>query len=424
MKKVLGYILVSTFILASCSGGGDDAECDFTRVNTAPVFTTDNVILWYENETTEVTINAFDADGGRLNFDIEINANDDGGQFTNGSTFFNSQYLININRVTGVVTFNEAPDYENPMDNDDDNIYRINVIVEDESVCNTDRAIGVATEIFQIKVVNDPTDDETWSWWDGNLIKNNDYAPYDKHLKSYGLIVAGLPDVTEDFMKKIGDIVNATFGRNSVTSDPDRNLLLGNIVYFQALQRVGATGMSSYDPPLNEANYPGWDYVNDNYIVTDFIWEATQNSSEEAKTNVAQANAIIKPLIHTITLMLEKTFSEWSYEDPSSQLVLAMNEAINGGYYDPTGKFGYLSETDSIAYKRAIAEDFAYWMIYTAWGSYSSFLPGDSPEWTIETLDEMESNTPLAYALYDDYILRILGNPIRYLEALTSFEEE
>tara|TARA_Y100000385_G_scaffold175071_1_gene180977 strand:+ start:112 stop:1377 length:1266 start_codon:yes stop_codon:yes gene_type:complete len=419
MKKALGYILVSTFILASCSGGGDDAECDFTRVNTAPVFTTDNVILWYENETTEVTINAFDADGDRLNFEIEINANDDGGQFTNGSTFFNSQYLININRVTGVVTFNEAPDYENPMDNDDDNIYRINVIVEDESVCNTDRAIGVATEIFQIKVVNDPTDDETWSWWDGNLIKNNDYAPYDKHLKSYGLIVAGLPDVTEDFMKKIGDIVNATFGRNSVTSDPDRNLLLGNIVYFQALQRVGATGMSSYDPPLNEANYPGWDYVNDNYIVTDFIWEATQNSSEEAKTNVAQVNAIIKPLIHTITLMLEKTFSEWSYEDPSSQLVLAMNEAINGGYYDPTGKFGDLSETDSIAYKRAIAEDFAYWMIYTAWGSYSSFLPGDSPEWTIETLDEMESNTPLAYALYDDYILRILSNPIRDLEALT-----
>ena len=419
MKKALGYILVSTFILASCSGGGDDAECDFTRVNTAPVFTTDNVILWYENETTEVTINAFDADGDRLNFGIEINANDDGGQFTNGSTFFNSQYLININRVTGVVTFNEAPDYENPMDNDNDNIYRINVIVEDESVCNTDRAIGVATEIFQIKVVNDPTDDETWSWWDGNLIKNNDYAPYDKHLKSYGLIVAGLPDVTEDFMKKIGDIVNATFGRNSVTSDPDRNLLLGNIVYFQALQRVGATGMSSYDPPLNEANYPGWDYVNDNYIVTDFIWEATQNSSEEAKTNVAQVNAIIKPLIHTITLMLEKTFSEWSYEDPSSQLVLAMNEAINGGYYDPTGKFGDLSETDSIAYKRAIAEDFAYWMIYTAWGSYSSFLPGDSPEWTIETLDEMESNTPLAYALYDDYILRILSNPIRDLEALT-----
>ncbi|MDG1748498.1 MAG: hypothetical protein P8H89_02375, partial [Porticoccaceae bacterium] len=204
MKNKLFLILATVLILQGCGGGGDE-ECDFTRVNTAPVFTTDNVILWQENQTTEVTINAFDADGDRLNFDI--NGNEDGGQFTNGSTSFNSEYLLSIDRVTGVVTFNEAPDYENPVDGDDDNIYRIHVTVDDDSFCNTDRALGVDTEIFQIKVINDPTDDdyETWSWWDGNLIKNNDYAPYDKHLKSYGLIVAGLPDVTEDFMKKIGD---------------------------------------------------------------------------------------------------------------------------------------------------------------------------------------------------------------------------
>tara|TARA_B110000008_G_scaffold275674_1_gene313573 strand:+ start:1105 stop:2394 length:1290 start_codon:yes stop_codon:yes gene_type:complete len=420
MKKLCSHKLVSSFILASlsgCGGGDDDVVCDFTSVNTAPVFTTDNVILWQENQTTEVKISAFDADGDRLSFDI--NGNEDGGQFTNGSALFNAEYLIGIDRVAGVVTFNEAPDYENPVDTNDDNIYKLHVTVDDNNFCNTDRALGAATEIFQIKIINDPTDDETWSWWDGNLIKNNDYEPYDKHLTSYGLIVAGLPDVTEDFMKKIGNIVNAILRRNSLTSDPDRNSLLGNIVYYQALQRVGSTGMSSYNPPLNEANYPGWDYVNDSYIVTDFIWETTQNSSQDEKTNAAQANAILKPLLHTITLMLEKTFPAWSYEDPSSQLVLAMNEAINEGYYDPTGKFGDLSETDPIAYKRAIAEDFAYWMIYTAWGSYSSFLPGDSPEWTIETLDEMESNTPLAYALYDDYIYRILGNPIRDLEALT-----
>ncbi len=410
MKKVLGYILVSTFILASCSGGGDDnnVECDFTRVNTAPAFTTDNVILWYENETTEVTINAFDADGDRLNF--EINGNDDGGQFTNGSMFFNSQYLISINRVTGVVTFNEAPDYENPMDTDGDNIYRIHVTVEDGNYCNTGGAQGIATEIFQIKVVNDSTDDETWSWWDGNLIKNNDYAPYDKHLTSYGLIVAGLPDVTEDFMEKVGNIVNATLRRTSLTSDPDRDLLLGNIVYYQALQRVESTAIRLDDSPSDD---------NGNHEFNSIIFEATQDSSEDEKTNAAQVNAIIKPLIYTIALMLEKTFSAWSYEDPSSQLVLAMNEAINGGYYDPTGKFGDLSETDPIAYKRAIAEDFAYWMILTAWDLKSSYAPANSPEWTIENLDEMESSTPLAYALFYDYVDPILANPKKYLDSLT-----
>ena len=410
MKKALGYILVSTFILASCSGGGDDdnVECDFTRVNTAPAFTTDSVILWYENETTEVTINAFDADGDRLNF--EINGNDDGGQFTNGSMFFNSQYLISINRVTGVVTFNEAPDYENPMDTDGDNIYRIHVTVEDGNYCNTGGAQGIATEIFQIKVVNDPTDDETWSWWDGNLIKNNDYAPYDKHLTSYGLIVAGLPDVTEDFMEKVGNIVNATLRRTSLTSDPDRDLLLGNIVYYQALQRVESTAIRLDDSPSDD---------NGNHEFNSIIFEATQDSSEDEKTNAAQVNAIIKPLIYTIALMLEKTFSAWSYEDPSSQLVLAMNEAINRGYYDPTGKFGDLSETDPIAYERAIAEDFAYWMILTAWDLKSSYAPANSPEWTIENLDEMESSTPLAYALFYDYVNPILANPKKYLDSLT-----
>ena len=195
--------------------------------------------------------------------------------------------------------------------------------------------------------------------------------------------------------------------------------MLGNIIYYQALQRVGSTGMSSYDPPLDETNYPGWDNINDNYEVIDFIWEATQNSSEDEKTNAAQVNAIIKPLLHTITLILEKSFTAWSYEDPSSQLVLAMNEAINGGYYDPTGKFGDLSETDPTAYKRAIAQDFAYWMILTAWDLKSSYAPLNSPEWTIQNLDEIESNTPLAYAFFYDYVDPILANPKRSLDSLT-----
>ena len=70
-----------------------------------------------KNQTVEFTINATDADGDELNFDM--NGNEDGGSFTSGSTFFDSEYLIEIDK-TGVVTFNEVPDYENPMDTDGD----------------------------------------------------------------------------------------------------------------------------------------------------------------------------------------------------------------------------------------------------------------------------------------------------------------
>ena len=423
MKKFLSYTLVSTFILASCSEGRDSGGGNFcsNAPNSAPVITTsnDDYIYMQENQTIAFTVNATDADGDVINF--TMSGDRDGGLYINGSTSFFDKTLIDIDKFTGVVTFNEAPDYENPVDRDGDNIYKIYLSVNDEKDCFTPYIRNRIYKIFEIKVTNDPSDDddEDWSPWDGNLILNNDYAPYDKHLTSYGIIVAGLPDVTEDFMEKVGNVVNQTLRRNSLTSDPDRDLLLGNIIYYQALQRVGSTGMSSYDPPLDETNYPGWDNINDNYEVIDFIWEATQNSSEDEKTNAAQVNAIIKPLLHTITLILEKSFTAWSYEDPSSELVLAMNEAINGGYYDPTGKFGDLSETDPTAYKRAIAQDFAYWMILTAWDLKSYYETVNSSELTIQNRKEMESATPLAHRFFLDYVEPILANPKRSLDSLT-----
>ena len=47
----------------------------------------------------------------------------------------------------------------------------------------------------------------------------------------------------------------------------------------------------------------------------------------------------------SITLIYDLTFNSWSYENDTSELVLAMNEAINGGYYDPSGNYGDLAES-------------------------------------------------------------------------------
>ena len=172
------YILVvlSLNLLVACGGDGggdgDDEECDFTYVNSAPVFTSDKVIYVQENQTVEFTINATDADGDELNFDM--NGNEDGGSFTSGSTFFDAEYLIEIDK-TGVVTFNEVPDYENPMDTDGDNIYKIHVTVEDGNYCNTDGMQGTATEIFEIRVTNDPSDDEPVNAIEWSLVWSDEF---------------------------------------------------------------------------------------------------------------------------------------------------------------------------------------------------------------------------------------------------------
>ena len=150
--------------------------------------------------------------------------------------------------------------------------------------------------------------------------------------------------------------------------------------------------MGSYDPALNNDNYAGWDNINDNYAVVDFIWEATSNSPTDEQTKAGQINAILEHLLHTITLIFDKSFTSWGYEDASSDLVLAMNEAIAGGYYDPTGQLWlYSKQTDPTLYSRIIAQEFAYWMILTGWDLKALYAPDVAPEWTILTAAEMET---------------------------------
>ena len=97
-----------------------------------------------------------------------------------------------------------------------------------------------------------------------------------------------------------------------------------------------------------------------------------------------------------------------------------MNEAINGGYYDPSGNYGDLAESDPTTYKRIIAQEFAYWMILTGWDLKSSYAQDSSPEWTIENPSQMESNTPLAHQLFNATVNGVLVNPGKdYFDSLT-----
>ena len=248
-------------------GGSSDGSGYGNTMNSAPVIAnSDMSISVQENQTSAFTVNATDSNGDTLSYSL---SGDDSSMLSISSS--------------GVVTFNTAPDYENPGDADANNIYKITASVSDGSLS--------ASMSFEITVINDTSDDESYSAWDGNLISNDTYKPFDKHLASYGLIIAGLPDVTESFMENIGNIANKLLAKNDATNDNNRNLLLSNFIQYKAFQRVGSTAMSSYDPPLDEENYPGWDNINDNYEVVDFIWEATQNSPNDEQTNAAQGTA-------------------------------------------------------------------------------------------------------------------------------------
>jgi hypothetical protein len=97
-----------------------------------------------------------------------------------------------------------------------------------------------------------------------------------------------------------------------------------------------------------------------------------------------------------------------------------MNEAIAGGFYDPTGNYGSTQQTNPALFSRIIAQEFAYWMILTGWDLKALYAPDTSPEWNILTAAEMETKLPLAHKLFTDTVNGVLVNPTQaYLDGLT-----
>jgi len=502
-KSILPF--VSVFILAACGGGGGGGTSNAgsygaTSANTAPTINnSSNDYSSVEGETSGFTVSASDAEGNSLTYSVSGN---DGSKMTVTSA--------------GVVSFVTAPDYDTPGDADSDNVYSFNVSVSDGTLSTS--------KGFTITVTNDTSDDI--AAWDGVLLKDDTYKPYDKHATSYNLIIGGLPDVTDGFVTNVANIANRILAKNDATNAVNRNLLLSNFSQYKAFQRVGSTNMSSYDPALNNDNYAGWDNINDNYAVVDFIWETTSKSvastiavsvaannagsgnvyvingvqkssltlvigktytfthptghplkfsttsngtwaggseyttgvtttsgstvievtsstpttlyyfcslhsgmggtitvsasSDLEGTKAGQINAILEHLLHTITFIFDKSYTSWGYEDASSDLVLAMNQAIDGGYYDPTGNYGNTQEANPTLYKRVIAQEFGYWVILTGWDLKTLYAPDVAPEWTILTASEMETKLPLAHKLFTDTVNGVLVNPSQvYLDGLT-----
>ncbi len=144
-------LLSSFFVITSCGGGGggggsEDPYNPPAQTNSAPTITnTVFNISVVENQTSAFTVTASDPDGNTITYSLTG---------TDSSLFGIT--------MEGVVTFNNAPDYENPSDSNSDNVYEITANVSDGSL--TDSAN------FMITVTNDTSDDVTTEGFDGTLI--------------------------------------------------------------------------------------------------------------------------------------------------------------------------------------------------------------------------------------------------------------
>ena len=108
--------------------------------NSLPIITTTNEVSVAENETSVIDVNATDNDGDSEGNGLSYSlSNDDNGGVDND--------FFNLEPTTGELSFKEAPDYESPLDEGNDNGYKVQLSV-------TDFKGGTATQNILVSVTN------------------------------------------------------------------------------------------------------------------------------------------------------------------------------------------------------------------------------------------------------------------------------
>ena len=128
------YVNTSGDPIDSDSDGVLDYEEAFPAQADAPIMTSSATVLAFENQPVALVLDAFDADGDDLTYSVE-------GPDAN---------LFSLNGITGLVVFNNLPNYELPSDSNSDNNFEITVTVTDDSIGNLNVSQSITISVINM----------------------------------------------------------------------------------------------------------------------------------------------------------------------------------------------------------------------------------------------------------------------------------
>ena len=230
----------------------------------------------------------------------------------------------------------------------------------------------------------------------------NTSSDFPNFVDSNNLRIFARKGVSAAFLNSVGLAYGEMFKGNLKIDQSMRANFLNICKEKYVYQRVGVDGMannSNFDPGT-----PPKPYDNN---ATDYIWEMQTGGAD-------QIGEVIEHLLHTVTAVtMYLAYPDWNYKSSSSQLYLAMMEAVNKGVYDISS---YDNLKDEDVYQQIITQEYAYWLILAEWDYYEVAGKKDNGitgngEFTLGTSLEVESQLPLGHKLYQEYIEKILSIP-------------
>ena len=289
-------------------------------------------------------------------------------------------------------------------------------INEDDENDNREEAAEVKEEAAEVKeeaaeVKEEAASEPTISL--GEIVKDDSYLDYHRYIDVAGLRMFVLPEVGEEFIYKVGEIYYLMLQKGEHIDQDIRSSYLKTVKNDFVFQKIGYEGPERYgldsDPPGIDC-CPGKGYEDNQ---TDFIWEYPDASGDE------QIGEVVEHLLHTVTgVAFALEFTEWDWENPNSEIVLAMNEAIEKNIFDISSYERIKNSGNIDDFNRITSIEFAFWGIVTEWGYGDIYdLPHD--EFTISTPSEVKEQLPLFHKLFEDTIKTIFTPPNKdYLREL------
>ncbi len=244
-----------TYSVSDGNGSSDTATVTITVTgeNDAPELTVADVSV-AENTTDVTTASAFDVDGDTITYTI---SGDDA-------------VLFGIDAATGVLTFNDAPDFEAPADLNGDNVYDVTVTASDGALSDsadiqitvTDEVEGPPTEYRINEIHYDNTGADTGEFVEVRVTKGGDVSALSlttyngSNGTSYGTYV--MPDAPTSSDDDYDYYVVSTPGLQNGAPDGIALANLGNVIEFLSYEGTLtandgiAAGLDSTDIGVSE----------------------------------------------------------------------------------------------------------------------------------------------------------------------------
>ena len=231
-----------------------------------------------------------------------------------------------------------------------------------------------------------------------NVYSDSSYEYFDRYTDIQTLRIFALPEVSNEYLRKVGAIYKLMFYDNPNIDKDLQNKFFQTIKDNYIFQRVGYKGPELYD--LDGENpkidcCPGNNYEDNQ---TDYIWEPEGSDDPTSE--------IIEHALHTITnVAFNLMSSDWDYTNSRSKLRIAYKEAVDKKLFSEVTYEALKGRDD---FYKVTTQEYFFWIIITEWDlGFLWDIPNE--EFLIKNKEDLADKLQLSHKLYKDFVEKILS---------------